>query len=237
MKRVFDVLVSICALLVTAPLWIVAAISVAVSSRGPIFYHALRAGRGGQSFRMLKFRTMHVSTSRQSEITAPSDSRVFPAGKVLRLLKIDELPQLLNILKGEMSIVGPRPESYSIVQEHYTDWMMETLSVPPGLTSVGALFGYSFSDDLLDPDQPEESYLARVMPPKLALERAYLERASFAGDMASMLWTGAAILAVPMGKKVYPSCRDIDVAGSWVPGTAFPAEILARCSGNGTRSV
>ncbi len=221
-KRLFDIVLSGMALILSAPLWLFAAIAIAISSPGPIFYHASRIGRGGEPFRMAKFRTMTVGTAGQSEITAPGDSRVFPLGRVIRLLKIDELPQLLNILRGEMSIVGPRPESDVIVATHYTDWMRETLGVAPGLTSVGALFGYSYGDELIDPLRPEESYVERMLPAKLALERAYLERANFFSDIAYILRTAAAILIVPFGLKFDPTRTDQRTALRWVEPEVFP---------------
>ena len=224
-KRLFDVSVASVALLISLPLWLFAAIGIAMSSPGPIFYRATRIGKGGVRFRMLKFRTMTVGTAALSEITAPADSRVFPFGRALRLLKIDELPQLLNILRGEMSIVGPRPESHVIVSEHYTGWMKETLDVLPGLTSVGALFGYSFGDELIDPARPEESYVERLLPAKLALERAYLERSSFSGDIVTMVRTGLAIIGVPFSLKIEPAATDVRVAMRWVHSTAFPVAL------------
>lgn len=227
-KRLFDIVLAGTALILSAPLWLVAAIGIALSSPGPIFYHATRIGRGGETFRMAKFRTMTVGTAGQSEITAPGDSRVFPLGRLIRLLKIDELPQLINILRGEMSIVGPRPESDVIVAEHYTDWMRETLSVAPGLTSVGAVFGYSYGDELIDPLRPEESYVERMLPAKLALERAYLERANFFSDMAYILRTAAAIFIVPFGSKIDPATTDQRMALTWVEPAVFPPGICSQ---------
>lgn len=231
-KRLFDILLSSIALLLSSPLWLAAAIGIALSSPGPIFYGAMRIGKGGIPFRMAKFRTMTFGTAGQSEITAPGDNRVFPLGRVIRLLKIDELPQLLNILRGEMSIVGPRPESDIIVAEHYTGWMRETLDVVPGLTSVGALFGYSYGDDLIDPLRPEETYVEKVLPAKLALERAYLERASFFGDILNIVRTAVAIVGVPLGLKIAPARADLRAAVKWVDSTAFPVA-LRRHFGTG----
>ena len=224
-KRLFDVVLASAALILSGPFWLVAIAGIALSSPGPLFYHANRIGRHGKPFRMAKFRTMHTGTAGQSEITAPGDQRIFAVGKLLRLLKIDELPQLLNILRGDMSIVGPRPESTVIVAEHYNDWMRETLAVAPGLTSVGALFNYSYSDELIDPAQPEQSYVERMLPAKLALERAYLARASFLGDLAYMIRTGAAILLAPFGRQVPPARRDVRTALRWVAPEVFPASL------------
>lgn len=227
-KRLFDIALSGIALILSSPLWLIAAIGIRLSSPGPIFYFATRIGKGGAPFRMAKFRTMTVGTAGQSEITAPGDSRVFPLGHVIRLLKIDELPQLINILRGEMSIVGPRPESDKIVAAHYTDWMRETLAVAPGLTSVGALFGYSYGDELLDPLRPEESYVERMLPAKLALERAYLDRASLLGDLSYMVRTGVAIVLAPFGRQVPPALRDVRAAAQWADVRHFPAALQSQ---------
>jgi len=221
-KRLFDILLSGIAIILSAPLWLIAAIGIASSSPGPIFYYATRIGRGGAPFRMAKFRTMTVGTASQSEITAPRDIRVFPFGRVIRLLKIDELPQLINIVRGEMSIVGPRPESDIIVSKHYTDWMRQTLRVAPGLTSVGALFGYSYGNELIDPARPEESYVERMLPAKLALERAYLDRATLSADIAYIIRTAVAIFLVPLGLKIDPAKADQRHALRWVEPTVFP---------------
>ncbi|WP_336987714.1 sugar transferase [Altererythrobacter aquiaggeris] len=227
-KRLFDILFSGLALIFSAPLWVLAAIGIVISSPGPILYHATRIGRGGKPFRMVKFRTMTVGTAGQSEITSPGDSRIFPFGRTIRLLKIDELPQLLNILRGEMSIVGPRPESDIIVATHYSGWMRETLRVAPGLTSVGALFGYSYGEELIDPLRPEESYVERVLPAKLALERAYLERANILSDIACILRTAAAILIVPFGLKLAPARTDQRTAQRWVEAAVFPVAMSSQ---------
>ena len=224
-KRLFDIMLSGTALILSAPLWLVAAIGIRLSSPGPIFYYANRIGKGSTSFRMAKFRTMTMGSAGQSEITAPRDNRIFPLGQVLRLLKIDELPQLINVLRGEMSIVGPRPESDKIVAAHYTDWMRETLAVAPGLTSVGAVFGYSYGDELLDSLRPEESYVERMLPAKLALERAYLARASFAGDLSCIVRTGVAILLAPFGWRIPPAARDVRAAGQWADDLHFPVTL------------
>lgn len=227
-KRLFDIVFAGLGLILSSPLWLFAAIGISLVSPGPVFYYATRIGRGGIPFRMAKFRTMTVGTAGQSEITAPGDSRVFPLGRLIRLLKIDELPQLINILRGEMSIVGPRPESDLIVAAHYTAWMRETLDVAPGLTSVGAVFGYSYGDMLIDPARPEESYVERMLPAKLALERAYLERASFLGDLAAILRTALAILAVPFGRSVLPAATDVRTALRWARPEIFPADLTRR---------
>lgn len=223
-KRLFDILVAAGALIVLSPVLIAAAIGIRATSPGPIFYKARRAGRGGDPFEMLKFRTMHVGADRQSAITAATDRRVFGFGGLLRRLKIDELPQFWNILIGDMSLVGPRPEDPRIVARDYTGWMKETLLVLPGVTSPGAVYGYVFGEALLDDDDPEGSYARRLLPPKLALERAYLERAGFLGDLGYILLTALAILAHVAGREVRLPRADIAAARRWAPQGPFPGD-------------
>lgn len=208
---------SIVMLVMTSPILLIAALGVRLSSPGPIFYRAQRIGWDGKQFSMLKFRTMRLGSDRKGAITAPRDSRVFPFGELLRDFKIDELPQFWNILKGDMSVVGPRPEDPLIVVRAYTDWMRETLRVRPGVTSPGAVYGYLFGDDLLDPNDPEGSYERFLLPPKLALERAYIDRAGFLSDLGYIFLTMAAIAARLMGRRVSLPARDVERALRWVP--------------------
>lgn len=227
-KRLFDVVVASFALVITSPLWLLASLGIAISSPGPIFYRATRIGADRKAFQMTKFRTMHLTSPSHSEITAPGDTRIFGFGHFIRALKIDELPQLLHVLMGEMSIVGPRPESSVIVTEHYNDWMGRTLDVAPGLTSVGALFVYSHGDQILDPDRPEESYVEKMLPAKLALELAYLERASFLSDLTYIIRTAIAIIGMPLGIKVEPARVDLQNASRWVDPDLLQIESTKR---------
>ena len=127
---------------------------------------------------MFKFRSMHVSDG-GSVITASQDKRVFTFGKFMRLMKIDELPQFINVLIGEMSVVGPRPEAKKIVESAYTNWVLETLQVKPDITSPGAIFYYAKGEKLISDLEPEKSYLNSILVPKLAIERSYIDRANF----------------------------------------------------------
>ena len=170
-KRLLDILGAGFALAVTSPFFLVAAIGIKLTSPGPIFYRATRIGRDlrrpqldngatvhpverrrkdgyyGREFTMYKFRTMRVDTSSTSSpITAASDSRVFPFGAFLRATKIDELPQFVNVLKGDMSLVGPRPEAPEIVRGHYTPDDITTLQVPLGVTSPGTVYYYTHGE-------------------------------------------------------------------------------------------
>ncbi len=187
-KRALDIVLAGIGFVFTSPLFVVAAVAIKLSSSGPVFYRAQRAGKGGVPFVMLKFRTMRVGADAASRITAGEDDRIFPTGRVLRRFKLDELPQLLNVLRGEMSIVGPRPEDLSIVEEHYTSWMRETLAVAPGITSPGSLHGTMLGDELGSAD-PEADYLRDVLPLKLALELQYVRNASLTTDLRLIVRT------------------------------------------------
>lgn len=222
MKRLFDIGLAAAALIALAPILVVAALGIKLTSPGPVLYVAKRAGLGGQPFAMLKLRTMHLDSDKQSAITAPGDKRIFAFGMLLRRLKIDELPQFWNILIGDLSLVGPRPEDPKIVDRDYTDWMRETLMVAPGVTSPGAVYGYVFGEALLDDTDPEGSYARNLLPPKLALERAYMQRASFIGDLGYVALTVWAIVAHVLGRKVHLPAADIAGAQAWAPQGPYP---------------
>ncbi len=218
-KRLFDIAVAALALLVAAPLIIAGAVGIMLTSPGPIFYRARRVGRNGAPFTMYKLRTMHVAQDQASSITSPSDNRIFPFGNLIRRLKVDELPQFWNILNGNMSLVGPRPEAPDIVEKHYSDWMHETLQIRPGVTSPGAIYNYLMADTLLDDSDPEGTYVRNLLPPKLALERAYLERASFFSDLTYIVLTAWAIMAHVLRRDVRLPEADIKNARRWAPAS------------------
>lgn len=210
--RLFDVLVATIAIVLASPVLLFGAVGVHLSSPGPVFYRAQRSGLGGRPFTMLKLRSMHVRTDQGSAITAPNDARIFPLGSFLRKSKIDELPQFLNVILGDMSIVGPRPEDPRIVREHYKPWMMETLTVKPGVTSPATLFGYTHGDAYLDPADPEGSYAARQLPIKLAIEIAYLRHRTFGGDLLVIARTAAVIAQLLAGRREFPEPPEAEEA-------------------------
>lgn len=204
LKRTFDVAASIVALVLLSPFLILAALVVRLSGPGPVIYRTSRAGRDGHPFTMYKFRTMrHQRAQHGPRITGEADDRIFPAGRVLRRTKIDELPQLWNVLRGDMSIVGPRPEDPAIVAEFYTPAMRRTLAVRPGLTSPGSIFGTTHGDDLLRGGEPESAYVERVLGVKLALEEVYLERRSFAYDLRLIGRTIGTLVAAAAGRRQF----------------------------------
>lgn len=213
-RRLFDVLCAAVALAAAAPLLLAAAIGIRLSSRGPALYRAKRIGLGGRPFTMYKLRTMHGGRAAGARgglgslITAPDDPRVFAFGAFLRHSKIDELPQLLNVLRGEMAIVGPRPEDPAIVHRHYAPLHFWTLGVRPGLASPGSLYQYTHGEALLAEGRggrdPEAHYVARLLPIKLALDLIYVRNISFRRDLAIIARTVWVLLARLAGRRAFP---------------------------------
>ena len=214
-KRLFDILASLAALLLLGPLILFAAAGIRLSSRGPEFYCPKRGGLRGHPFTLFKLRTMHLNHGANvSVVTGANDSRVFAFGSVLRKLKIDELPQLWNILRGDMTIVGPRPEDLKIVAQHYDEIGMSTLAVRPGLTGVGSIYYYTHGEKMLTGPDPEQIYARDLLPVKLALEAVYLRRASITYDFGLILRTVAAIIRIASGQKEFPDPPEMSVARS-----------------------
>jgi len=201
-KRLADCLISIIILLILSPLFLIAVVGIKLSSAGPVLYRAKRVGLNGCIFIMYKFRTMDSNeTQLSSRITAKRDPRIYPFGLWLRRFKIDELPQLFNILKGEMSFVGPRPEDPDIVQQHYHSYYFETLRVLPGLASPGSIYNYTHGEKLIDVENTEDFYITQLLPTKLALDAVYVREASFLYDLkivARTIWT---IFCIMIGKQ------------------------------------
>ncbi len=224
MKRLIDIVLAGVMLLLVLPLMLVATVGIKLNSPGPVLYHATRMGLKGKSFTMFKFRSMHEASKKKGGplITAQGDERIFRFGEILRKTKVDELPQLLNVLLGNMSIVGPRPEDPEIVELHYADWMKGTLSVRPGITSPGSIFYYGSCEKLINQEDPEGSYVTLILPPKMAVELAYLERANWLSDIVCIAHTALAILGSVTDLPVLPLARDRTAALKWVSPSAFP---------------
>ncbi len=183
--NLFDRLVAGLALALLSPVLAVSAALIKFASKGPIFYPAQRAGMHGRQFTMYKFRTMHSGSASAGAITAAGDPRIFPVGALLRRTKIDELPQLVNVIKGDMALVGPRPEDIGIVREHYDKFMWESLQVRPGITSPGSLHYFAEEDDL--PDDPSEAqrvYLDSLLGRKIALDLVFVRNRTFGYELA-----------------------------------------------------
>jgi len=211
-KRLFDVIFATAAIVILAPVFLLAAIAIRITSPGPVLYQARRTGRGGDDFVMYKFRTMHVVQKSHSVITGTHDARIFSVGRILRATKIDELPQLINVLLGQMSIVGPRPEDPDIVAKYYGPLGHETLTVRPGLASYGSLYNYTHGQSLLDDSDPEKSYVRQLLPIKLALEVVYVRKFSFAIDLQIIARTLTTIVRIAAGRKDFPEPYEIHAA-------------------------
>jgi len=194
MKRVFDVVASSALIVLTSPIVALAAAAVVLGSRGPAFHRGTRVGRDGRRFEMIKLRTMQVGAeSHGPAITAQGDPRINAVGRVLRRTKIDEIPQLINVVRGEMSLVGPRPEAPEFVA-HYTPDQRKVLSVRPGVTGPAAL-AFIDEEELLPEGDTAEHYLRAVMPRKLELDLEYVRTATFGGDLRILGQTAVAVLS------------------------------------------
>ena len=182
-KRLFDVGMATIGLAVLSPLFLLVTVAIKLSSRGPIFYRQERVGKNGQSFLIMKFRTMVRDADKVGPgVTAQGDPRVTKLGSWLRLFKIDELPQLWNVLKGDMSFVGPRPEIPHYVAI-YTESQRRVLTVRPGITDTATL-AYRREEDLIARHpNPEKYYRDVVLPHKLELNMQYIYRISFGYDL------------------------------------------------------
>lgn len=193
MKRGFDVAASALGLVLTSPFLLAGAIAVKVGSPGPAFYRGVRVGRHGKPFHIYKLRTMEVGAEKKGPaVTSGDDPRVTRVGRALRRTKIDELPQLLNVLRGEMSLVGPRPEHPDYVT-HYTSEQRRLLDVRPGITGPAAI-AFIDEESRLEGKDPEKTYVEEVMPTKLALELRYVERANLWSDLGILARTAKALV-------------------------------------------
>ncbi len=212
-KRLFDIVASATALLFLGPIILLAAVAVRLSSKGPAFYCPKRAGLNGQPFTLFKLRTMHIDQgANASAVTGVSDPRIFAFGSLLRKAKLDELPQLWNILIGDMSIVGPRPEDLINVERFYDELGMSTLTVRPGLAGVSSIYNYTHGEKMLVGDNPEEIYARDLLPVKLALEAVYLRDASLTYDLSLIARTIIAIAQIATGKQNFPEPPEMQAA-------------------------
>jgi lipopolysaccharide/colanic/teichoic acid biosynthesis glycosyltransferase len=191
-KRAFDILVSLVGLIVLSPVLLLLAIAVRATSPGPVFYRAARIGRGGVPFRLLKFRSMVIDADKIGPaVTGAADPRITPVGRLLRRTKLDELPQLWNVLVGEMSLVGPRPEAPKYVAL-YTPEQRAVLNVRPGITSPASV-RYRNEEALLTGADWERKYVEEIMPAKLAVDLQYAAHPSLGRDIVILLQTAIAL--------------------------------------------
>ena len=192
-ERSCDVLVSSLGLLLLSPFLAIIAALIRIDSPGPVFFRQERIGQGLRTFSIYKFRTMVVDASKLGgPLTIGDDPRITRVGRILRKSKIDELPQLINVLRGEMTLVGPRPEVQKYVNLFRRDYE-EILRVRPGITDLASL-KYRDESPLLAVTDPEQEYIKSILPDKIALAKQYVRQSSFFFDLSLILKTVARIL-------------------------------------------
>jgi lipopolysaccharide/colanic/teichoic acid biosynthesis glycosyltransferase len=201
MKRFLDIIISLSMVVLTSPILIVTAILIYLSDPGSIFYKSYRMGKNKKIFLIYKFRSMKINKKNDSQITASNDPRIFNIGKLIRKIKIDEMPQLLNILKGEMSFIGPRPESIEIVKKYYKKNGEKTLTVLPGLASPGSIYNYTHGEKILKTSNTLSIYTSELLPIKLSLDCIYIENKSIIYDIRLVFRTLSTIFLQLVGKK------------------------------------
>jgi len=189
LKRMFDMILSFIGLLTLSPLFLIIAILIKLNDRGPVFYRGVRIGQYGKPFRIFKFRTMIVDAEKLGGASTPDDDpRITRVGRSLRRYKLDELPQIINVLKGEMSIVGPRPEV-----QHYVNMFTEEeraiLTVRPGITDWASIWDSDEGAILAGSPDPEKTYMEKIRPQKIQLQLKYVKEKSFLIDLRIIFQT------------------------------------------------
>jgi lipopolysaccharide/colanic/teichoic acid biosynthesis glycosyltransferase len=231
-SRLLDIAIAAVALVVISPLIVLVALAVKLDSRGPVFYRCERVGRGGRSFAMLKFRKMRDGVSDGPRLTAAHDDRFTRIGGLLAKTKLDEIPQLWNVVRGAMSLVGPRPEDPAFVRLHAEQYV-PILCVRPGITGLSQL-AFAKEAEILAVNDRLNDYVDRILPQKVRLDRLYLERRSLRMDLQILAWTLAAIvlgkdaavhrqtgrvtLRRPRQLQVAPVCADSPAIADSAPG-------------------
>ena len=195
LKRLFDLMITLPMLLLVSPFFLIIALLIKIGSNGPVFYKQVRVGLNNRDFKIFKFRTMHINADKAGLLTVGGrDPRVTPIGFFLRKYKLDELPQLLNVLFGSMSLVGPRPEVRKYV-DLYNAEQQKVLSVKPGITDYASI-EYSEENDLLaKSSDPEKTYIEEIMPAKLLLNQKYIAEKSIITDIKIIWMTATKIIS------------------------------------------
>lgn len=193
-KRLFDIIASAFGLLILLPLFVIIAIWIKIDSPGPIFYKQIRVGKNNKDFSILKFRSMRVGSDKGSLVTIGGhDPRVTRSGYYLRKMKLDELPQLINVLIGDMSLVGPRPEVRHYVN-YWTTEQMHVLDVRPGITDPASIQFRNENELMENAENPEDYYIHVIMQEKLKLYLEYVKNHSFLGDLGLILKTFSVVI-------------------------------------------
>ncbi len=194
MIRFCDIVLSCLGLLLLSPLFVVVAVWIVIDNPGPIFYRQMRVGKDGKDFGLLKFRSMRVGADKSSLITiGEHDSRITRAGYYIRKYKLDELPQLWNVLVGDMSLVGPRPEVRKYV-DMYTDEQRLVLSVRPGITDYASIEYIDENRILAQAEDPDRTYIEEIMPAKIAMNMRYIEHQTLGEYLKIIFLTFAKII-------------------------------------------
>ncbi len=193
LKRIFDIVVSVFLLLLLSPIFLILAIAIKIDSRGPVFYRQERVTQYGRIFRIHKFRTMVVNADKGSQVTVNNDSRITKVGRVIRNCRLDEIAQLIDVLSGNLTLVGVRPEALRYVKE-YTPEMKATLLLPAGVTSLASIY-YKDEAKLLDgAEDTDKVYIEQILPEKMYHNLKGIESFSFWGDIKIMFMTLFAVL-------------------------------------------
>ena len=196
-KRFLDIVCALLGIIGTSPFWIIAIAGILVSDWGPIFYTSMRIGKDNKPFRMFKFRSMRVDKGANEASLRPDEDRIFAFGKFIRKVKIDELPQLLNILNGTMSVIGPRPVANDQKELFRVGKWNEAAKVAVGLSGPAALYDFIYGDQIEDPDE----YMEKVFPTRRELEYVYVKKMSFGYDVKMVVYTIICIFYALFGKE------------------------------------
>lgn len=211
-NRLFDIIFAITFIALFWWLFVVAAIGIILSDRGPILYKAKRVGLDGKIINVYKFRSMCVDSGTVRLTTLTNDERIFAFGRLIRKYKIDEFPQIFNILNGTMSVVGPRPEDVGNANNLFVGRYENILSVKPGLTSPASLYDYVVGEEF----ETIEDYTREVLPVKMELELYYVQNRSFAYDIMLVLRTAMTIVKKVVGVKQNPPKEYYKIQGNYV---------------------
>lgn len=193
LKRIFDITLSLLGLILLLPFMLIIAILIKIDSKGSIFFRQVRVTKNGREFKIFKYRTMRVGSDKYSQITVGKDDRITKIGLFLRKYKLDEIPQLINVFIGDMSLVGPRPEVPKYVAL-YTEEQREILKVRAGITDYASIEFSNENDILADEADPEKAYIEKIMPRKIELNKKYLSEISVITDIKIILLTIKKIL-------------------------------------------
>lgn len=193
-KRVFDIIASFCGLIILSPMLLIVSLAIKVDSKGPVFFKQKRVGKNNKIFEIYKFRTMVTDAEKLGkQITVGNDSRITRVGKFIRKCKLDEFPQLINVLKGEMSLVGPRPEVPRYV-DLYDEYQSQILLVQPGITDYASIEYRDENEILGKSENPEKTYIEEIMPIKIELNMKYIRNISLFEDIKLVINTILAIV-------------------------------------------